>query len=366
MKSLWLRKEDKAGERRVPITPRQVKALVEAGVDVTVERSAERCFSDHDYELAGARLSSAPWNEAPLESVIIALKELAESSAPIAHTQIHFSHTFKGQEGAAEVLARYARGGGAVYDLEFLLDAEGKRVAAFGYWAGFVGAALALLGLVHFGDDCDLAADSFPALTPYADREALVAAVQTALATQPNAQPLKVLIMGALGRCGSGARDLVNSLEPSLELSAWDLAEFNGAAKPLAAAIEHDVFINCVYLREPIEPMINEALLLHNQRLRIISDVSCDPSSPSNPIAVYDRSTTLDSPFVRARSDGRAVYVQAIDHLPTLLPREASEDYAAALFPYLKDFLLSETPSTTWSDAHASFELACRQCLKQE
>ena len=362
MKSLWLRKEDKAGELRVPVTPKEVKALTQAGVAVTVERSEGRCFSDADYAAAGATLTSAPWSAAPLESVVIALKELAESDAPIAHTHIHFSHTFKGQEGAAGVLSRYARGGGVVYDLEFLHDAQGKRIAAFGYWAGFVGAALGLLGLAHFYNK-RAAASSFPALAPYANRAALIAAVEAALAAQDLSNPLKVLIMGALGRCGSGARDFVQSLNRDLQISAWDLPEFTSATKPLAAAVEHDVFINCVYLREAIEPMIDETLLANNQRLKIISDVSCDPSSPDNPIAVYDHITTLNSPFVRARGEGSAVYVQAIDHLPTLLPREASEEYAAALFPYLKDFLLSEEPSSTWSGAKASFDLACEQCL---
>ena len=363
MKSLWLRKEDKAGELRVPLTPKEVQALVEVGVPVTVERSEDRCFNDADYAQAGAKLTSEPWTEAPLDTVVIALKELAETDAPIAHTHIHFSHTFKGQEGAAEVLSRFARGGGVVYDLEFLHDAQGKRIAAFGYWAGFVGAALGLLGLTHFHAKQEAAASSFPALAPYASREALVAAVQAALAAQALPAPLKVLIIGALGRCGSGACDLIQSLDRDVQISAWDLPEFNSATKPLAAAVEHDVFINCVYLREAIEPMIDETLLANNQRLRIISDVSCDPSSPDNPIAVYDHITTLSSPFVRARGEGSAVYVQAIDHLPTLLPREASEEYAAALFPYLKDFLLSEEPSSTWSGAKASFDLACEQCL---
>jgi len=34
------------------------------------------------------------------------------------------------------VLGRYAHGGGTLLDLEFL-EKNGRRVAAFGYWAGF-------------------------------------------------------------------------------------------------------------------------------------------------------------------------------------------------------------------------------------
>ena len=39
------------------------------------------------------------------------------------------------------------------HDLEYLVDGEQRRVAAFGYWAGYAGAALGLLAtaLVAFG-----------------------------------------------------------------------------------------------------------------------------------------------------------------------------------------------------------------------
>ena len=48
-----------------------------------------------------------------------------------------------------DVLARFKRGGGKLYDLEFLEDANGRRVAAFGWHAGFAGAALGLLALAE-------------------------------------------------------------------------------------------------------------------------------------------------------------------------------------------------------------------------
>ncbi len=41
-------------------------------------------------------------------------------------------------------LRSFARGGGTLLDLEFLQDEKGRRLAAFGYHAGFAGAALAL------------------------------------------------------------------------------------------------------------------------------------------------------------------------------------------------------------------------------
>ena len=43
------------------------------------------------------------------------------------------------------LLSRFAAGGGALLDLEYLVDGKGRRLAAFGFWAGYLGAALAVL-----------------------------------------------------------------------------------------------------------------------------------------------------------------------------------------------------------------------------
>lgn len=348
MKTLWLRREDKAGEWRVALTPDGVRQLVHNGVKVVVETSGQRVFSDDEYLAAGAQLSDLQWSQAPADAIVLGLKELADADTAIAHTQIYFSHTFKGQSGADAVLQRYASGGGELFDLEFLQDDQGRRIAAFGYWAGFVGAALGMLGLAHYQQTDN----AFPAAHRFDSQQQLVNTVINALGKQS----LRVMVMGALGRCGTGATDLLRQLGPQLDISRWDIAEFNAVDKPIPAIIEHDVFVNCVYLREPIRPMIDPALLAHNQRLKIISDVSCDPNNPNNPIAVYDATTSLDAPFRRANgSDNRPVYVQAIDHLPTLLPREASEEFAAALLPHLLEFLtLSELPPV-WRNARSRF-----------
>lgn len=352
MKSLWLRREDKAGEWRVPLTPDGVRELLSAGVRVVVERSEHRVFNDAEYERAGARMTDDNWWQAPSDAVIIGLKELTETDTPITHTHIHFSHTFKGQQGARQVLQRFAEGGGQLFDIEFLQE-DGRRVAAFGYWAGYVGAALGMMGLAHYTSG----SSPFPGVSPFRDQQHLISTVDQHLQGAAS----RVMVMGALGRCGSGALDLLRSLAAPVQISAWDITEYNAAEKPIREIIEHDVFINCVYLRERIRPMIDPALLQQNSRLRIISDVSCDPNNPDNPIAVYQAVTQLDSPFCRASgSECHAVYVQAIDHLPTLLPREASDEFAAALLPHLKQFLTEATLPPAWQNAASSFTAAKR------
>jgi saccharopine dehydrogenase (NAD+, L-lysine-forming) len=355
MKTLWLRREDKPSEWRVPLTPEGVAALIGQGVRVVVETSKSRIFGDEEYQAAGAELTDRHWRQAPAEAIILGLKELAASDQAIAHTHIYFSHSFKDQSGAGAVLKAYADGGGNLFDLEFLQDDQGRRIAAFGYWAGFVGAALAVLGHAHY----KRSDAPYPALQPYASQQELVDAVNDALGDQA----LRVMIMGALGRCGTGASDLLQQLKADIDISAWDLAEFTASDKPIRAILDHDVFINCVYLREPIHPMINPALLAENRRLKIVSDVSCDPNNPNNPIAVYDDITSLSVPFRRAMgSDSAPVYVQAIDHLPTLLPREASQEFAAALLPHLLAFLTCPELPSVWRNAQGHFMAAQQRC----
>lgn len=348
MKTLWLRREDKASEARVALTPDGVGALVQNGVRVIAERSADRIFSDADYCAAGATLTDGHWRQAPADAIILGLKELAETDAAIVHTHIYFSHSFKGQSGAAAVLKAYADGGGDLFDLEFLQDDHGRRIAAFGYWAGFVGAALGVLGHAHY----QKSDAPYPAAQRYASQQHLVDTVKASI----GGAPLRVMIMGALGRCGTGATDLLRQLGDQIEISAWDLPEFSAVDKPVRAIIGHDVLINCVYLSQPINPMINPALLAENTRLTIISDVSCDPDNPNNPIAVYDACTSLAVPFRRAAGSAAwPVHVQAIDHLPTLLPREASQAFAAALLPHLLEFLKGPGLPPVWRNARARF-----------
>jgi len=153
--TLHARAEAKPFEHRSALTPTTAKKLLDAGYKVLVERSPKdpnfsRIFKDEEYEKAGATLiEEGAYKNAPKDRIIIGLKELPEEEFPLEHTFVHFAHCYKQQGGWEKVLARFPRGGGTLYDLEFLQDASGRRVAAFGYHAGFVGAALAIKVRIH-------------------------------------------------------------------------------------------------------------------------------------------------------------------------------------------------------------------------
>lgn len=145
------------------------------------------------------------WPSAPTTALIIGLKELPASDVPLPHTHIQFAHCYKNQGGWSSVLARFAHGGGTLYDLEFLTDASGRRVAAFGFHAGFAGAAAGALALAAQRSDKTLGA-----LEPYADEHTMVHDVKARLGG--SGKGVRALVIGALGRCGRGAVDLFRKI----------------------------------------------------------------------------------------------------------------------------------------------------------
>lgn len=143
--------------------------------------------------------------DAPKDTTIIGLKELPESDEPLPHTHIQFAHCYKRQGGWSKVLSRFARGGGTLYDLEFLTDERGRRVAAFGFHAGFAGAAAGALALAAQKEGGVLGH-----LDPFANEDAMVKTVKEKLGG--SGKGVKALVIGALGRCGSGAVDLFRKI----------------------------------------------------------------------------------------------------------------------------------------------------------
>lgn len=145
------------------------------------------------------------WPSASTNIPIIGLKELPVSTAPLSHTHVQFAHCYKQQAGWSSVLSRFYRGNGTLYDLEFLNDVNGRRIAAFGFHAGFAGAAAGALAYAAQKNGGKLGR-----LEPYPNEQAMVTDVKAKLGGR--ATNVKALIIGALGRCGRGAVDLFRKI----------------------------------------------------------------------------------------------------------------------------------------------------------
>ena len=340
----WVRAEGRDNERRVGVLPQGAAALIAAGAQVTVEDSAARVVATRDYAEAGAAIAPAgAWVDAPDDAVILGLKELPEDGRALRHTHVMFGHAFKGQPGAVTLLDRFAAGGGVLLDLEYLVDDTGRRVAAFGYWAGYAGAAVTAIAW---------AAQSSGALCPPVDTwdsaHAMLADAQEALqragATRPTA-----LVIGALGRVGTGARDACRAL--GIPTTDWDMAE-TAHGGPFPAVLEHGIFLNCI-LAGPGVPVFVPADSGNRPRaLRTIGDIACDPGSSYNPVPVYDAATSWAAPAIRVHS-APVLDVMAIDNLPSLLPVESSDDFAGQLLPHL--VALQRCGDGVWTRAKATF-----------
>jgi saccharopine dehydrogenase (NAD+, L-lysine forming) len=125
---------------------------------------------------------------------------------------------------------------------------------------------------------------------------------------------------------------------------------------PFPEILKHDIFVNCIYLSTKIPPFLTKEMVCESPRpLSVIVDVSCDTTNPNNPIPIYNKCTTFDDPTVLvACAPAAPIDVAAIDQLPTLLPREASEAFCKDLMPTLLS-LKDRANSSVWQRAEKLF-----------
>lgn len=341
---LWVRAEERANEARVGLMPEGARALLGAGFRITVERSEDRAIPLEGYIAAGCAIAEAgSWRDAPRDAIIFGLKELPADGTPLHHRHLMFGHAFKGQGAGAALLARFKAGGGTLLDLEYLVDDTGRRVAAFGYWAGYAGAAVSLMcwAAQQRGGIC-------PAVTPYENAQALLNALTGQLAQESGTVP-SALIIGALGRVGRGAVDLCTEL--GVTVTQWDMAE-TAHGGPFPEILAHDLFFNCILAGPETPVFVPTDAPAAPRALRVIGDIACDPDSDYNPVPVYGRATTWDAPALRVHATP-PLDVMAIDNLPAMLPAESSADFAAQLLPSLLD--LRADASGVWGRAEATY-----------
>ena len=191
----------------------------------------------------------------------------------------------------------------------------------------------------------------------YASRNALVQElrgdVQAALsngARAPNA-----IVIGALGRVGTGASDLMSEL--GVPVTKWDMAE-TAHGGPFPEILAHDIFVNCILAQEGVPVFVPKSALDAKRVLTVVADISCDPDSDYNPIPIYSMANSFDQPVTRAADAPNPLDVTAIDNLPSMLPVESSQDFSTQLLPYLMD--LDKDNTGVWAQADGVFQQHAR------
>ena len=125
-------------ERRAPLAPEGVRALVAQGVAVRVAPSSVRAFSDAEYEVAGASVSE----DLGSPDLVLTVSPPEAGSLLPGTTYATFSHSRKAPSKCAPLLAEAAAKHVRLIDYELLREggaARGDRLVSFSRSGGHVG-----------------------------------------------------------------------------------------------------------------------------------------------------------------------------------------------------------------------------------
>jgi len=346
-------------DKRVPLTPFQAKQVKEKfpEVDLVVQSSDIRCFSDEDYESEGIEVVSS------IEDcdIILGVKEVPIPELLPEKTYFFFSHTIKKQPYNQPLLRKILDQKIRMVDYETLTDQTGKRIIAFGRWAGIVGA---YNGIWTFGKRYNLF-DIRRASECY-DLEDLK--TEFGKVTLP---PIKIALTGG-GRVSKGAMEVllgmnIRKVTPGAFLTEkFDFPVFtqlnirdyhirkeggefsrhefykspeNYSSDFLKYSKVTDLLIAAAYW-DPHAPVLfhREDVLKNDFKINIVADITCDiegsipstkkPSTIEDPIYDYNPS---DNEVEAAFTDEGNITVMAVDNLPCELPRDASESFGNEL-----------------------------------
>lgn len=367
-----IREGKQPADRRVPLTPAQCKEVMQRfpEVDLVVQRSGVRAFSDAEYEVFEIPLV----DDLGDRDLILGVKEVPLDMLLAEKAYLFFSHTIKEQPHNRKLLRTVLDRKIRLIDHELLTNPHGERVLAFGYWAGVVGAynAMRAWQLIHGG----------PVLKPAHECHDLEE-LERHLHAYPLPKGLRIVLTGG-GRVGKGAMGVleragVARITPQAFLSGSDPAPSYtvlGSAdlyqrtdgRPFdKAAFHHDpsghranflpyaqkaqIYLAC-HFWDPRGPKILSSSDLKDEELTldVIADISCDIGGPIDSTL---RATTIAAPFFGYdRSNGTEVVagtpgtitVMSVDNLPCELPRDASEAFGRDLIERVLPSLLREDP----------------------
>ena len=347
-------REDKSPpDARVPLTPRQIAGLRQEGLDIVVQPSANRCFTDDEYAKLGIPLQE----ELDDRRLLLGIKEVPVNRLLPGKTYCNFAHVAKFQPYNQKLLRALLDLNITHVDYEYLTDEKGRRLIAFGYWAGMVGAHN---GVWAYGRRTGQF--TLPRLKDVYD---YAAAKKVYAAT--DLPPVKVVLTGT-GRVGSGAARVLQDMgfrkvAPE-ELSKpvegpvfTQLAVEDYAAHPSGKPVNRkhfyahseeytstfaryaeyaDIFINGIFWDGKAPAFFTrEEMRGPSFRIQTIADVTCDIAPAASVPSTLRASTIADPVFGYDPSSGEEVApygpefvdVMSIDNLPSELPRDASKAF---------------------------------------
>lgn len=357
-------------DRRVPLTPDQVKSILDLNpsLEIKCQRSDIRCFKDEEYEQAGATLV----DDVSDCEIILGVKEVPMNMLADGKTHFFFSHTIKKQEYNRELLQTIMKKKIRLIDWECLTNKKGKRLIAFGRYAGIVGA---YNGILTYGKRYNLF-HLRPAHTCFDLDDLKTEYAKVAL------PKIKIILTGG-GRVSKGAMEVLDGMgirkvSPAEFLNEYfnepvytqlntrdyntriaggifDRDEFYAdptkyESSFLEYAKKADLLIAGAFW-DPRAPVLfnKEDISRNDFKIHVVADITCDiegsipstkqPSTIEDP--VYDYNPNNDR-VEEAYTDEGNITVMAVDNLPCELPRNASEDFGKEFVSHILPNLLGE------------------------
>ncbi len=392
-KVIAIRHEDKYKmERRAALTPKHVKQLVDQGVEILVEPSAKRVFSDEEYRNAGAKLT----DDLSEASLIVGVKEMPIDYFEAHKTYIFFSHTIKGQEYNMPLLKNMVEHKINLIEYEKISNEKGQRLIFFGRFAGLAGMINSFWSygkrLKSQGQDncfADLQqSHHYNSLEEAKKAITLVGDRIREKGLNPKNGPLIVGITG-YGNVSKGVQEITNLLpmeeispaelihkskennfsydriyqlvfkEKDLSISTdstteFDLQDYYQHPEKYKSQFEQyvphlSILMNCMYWDDRYPRIITkdflEKLYETSHRLKVIGDVTCDPNGSieathigtaiQDPVFVYNPKTRQ----AKMGFEGEGLLIMSVDILPSELPRESSEAFGNVLVKYVKQLV---------------------------
>lgn len=375
MKIGILREEKIPEDNRVPLTPSQCRTLMEEynRVWIAVQPSATRCYTDDEYRYQGIAVRE----DLSDCDLLLGVKEIPPHQLIPDKTYMIFSHTIKEQPHNRKLLRAVLEKKIRLIDYECLKDEHGKRIIAFGRWAGIVGAYNTIRTI-------GLRTGRFDLLPMHSCHNFAEAQREFHKLDLP---PWRIVLSGD-GRVSEGAAFLLDMIhirktdphsflykefdEPVYtQLHSKDMYYRDGEEEfdvlhyhanpelyhstfyPFTKAA--DVFINGIYWDKRIPVFFSAGQMREADfRIKVIGDITCD-IAPEASVPSTIRASTIQQPVFGfdpwsatecAPFQPGCIDVMAIDNLPNELPRDASEDFGNMLISRVIPRLLKEWSTT--------------------
>ncbi len=342
-------------DARVPLSPEQcVEVSRKYPLEIVVQPSLVRCFPDDAYQRQGIRLQE----DLSDCDILMGIKEVPASMLIGGKAYFFFSHTIKEQVYNRRMLQVILEKGIRLVDYEVLTDEAGRRLIAFGKFAGMVGAHN---GILAYGERTGLyRLKRMKDCLDYADAKKVYRSL--------NLPPMKVVLTGT-GRVASGAALVLSDMglrlvspseylyqqydEPVFtQLSSSDyVASKGGGAYDRESFHQHperykstfqpfyqnsDILVHGIFWDNRAPAFFTaEEMRREDFRIKVIADITCDiaplssipstlrASSIAHPVYGYDPVTETETPPYLPGS----IDMMAIDNLPSELPRDASREF---------------------------------------